>query len=487
MTDRLLHVTTTLCATCRNAVEGRVVDRDGAVFMTKTCPDHGPQEAWLSDDAAWYARTRAIRPKPVPPRMQTRPVDKGCPFDCGPCKSHSQKVRLPVVTITSACNLDCPICYVYNHNANAYEMDLDEFRRILHHICTDHGDELDLVNFTGGEPTMHPRFVELLEIAAEVGIKRVTICTNGIRLAREEALVERLASLGARVALSFDSFETEADFKLQGAHLVALKLKCLALLEKHGVDVTLIPVMTKGVNDHEIGKILELGLNSPSVRHVEVHTITYTGQGGTTFDPGRSGRISMHEVLVRIAETTGGLLTPDDFVPSPCAHPLCYAIAYLLLDPEGGAPVPFTRFMPREAVYEALADRLYLEPSPFLEAALQEAIDRLWVDDTAEAARTLRALKALITSLFPSDGVLSKAAALRVSERAVKAVYVHSHMDEETFDVERAALCCDSNVYADGTTVPVCNSNVLYRDKDARFVAKPKAWNARTGGKTVFP
>jgi uncharacterized radical SAM superfamily Fe-S cluster-containing enzyme len=61
-------------------------------------------------------------------------------------------------------------------------------------------------------------------------------------------------------------------------------------------------------------------------------------------------------------------------------------------------------------------------------------------------------------------------------------VYGHSHKDAETFDVERAMQCCDSNVYADGTTVPVCNSNVLYRDKDPRFVPAPLAWNARSGG-----
>jgi uncharacterized radical SAM superfamily Fe-S cluster-containing enzyme len=295
-------------------------------------------------------------------------------------------------------------------------------------------------------------------------------------------LVARLAALGARVALSFDSFEEEADFRLQGAHLVATKLACLDLLEKHGVDVTLIPVMTRGVNDHEIGRMLELAWQRPNVRHVEIHTMTYTGQGGTGFDPARSGRISMHEVLLRIAETTGAHLLPDDFVPSPCAHPLCYAIAYVLLDPAGGRPIPFTRFMPRESVYEALADRLYLEPSPVLEEAIRSAIDRLWASEAPDAPRTLAALKQLLRALFPTDRVLTRSEALRAAERAVKAVYVHSHMDEETFDVERAMQCCDSNVYADGTTVPVCNSNVLYRDKDPRFVPAPLAWNARSGG-----
>jgi uncharacterized radical SAM superfamily Fe-S cluster-containing enzyme len=353
---------------------------------------------------------------------------------------------------------------------------------VLGHLRDDHGGELDIVNFTGGEPTVHPHFLDFLELAREAGIHRVTICSNGVRLARDEALVQRLAELGARVALSFDSFERGADFELQGAHLVDIKMRCLDLLEKHDVDTTLIPVMTRGVNDHEIGAILELALGRPNIRHVEVHTITYTGQGGVSFD--RAGRTSMVEVLDRIATTTGGLLGREDFVPSPCAHPLCYQIAYLLLDPAGGPPIPFTRLMPREVLYDCLSERLYLEPSRRLEEALREATDRLWVDsDTnAEAARSVRILDGLLRGMFPADRTLTAREAMRVSERAAKAIYVHSHMDEETFDVERVAQCCDSNCYPDGSTIPVCSYNVLYREKEGAFMAEPRSWNARSGG-----
>src|SRR5205807_864418 len=82
-------------------------------------------------------------------------VEHGCPFDCGACSSHQQKVRLPVVPITSACNLDCPICYTINKNEGAYHMGPDELGRILDHLREDHG-EIDIINFTGGEPTVHP-------------------------------------------------------------------------------------------------------------------------------------------------------------------------------------------------------------------------------------------------------------------------------------------------------------------------------------------
>jgi uncharacterized radical SAM superfamily Fe-S cluster-containing enzyme len=393
-------------------------------------------------------------------------------------------VRLPVVTITSACNLDCPICYVYNKNDGAYHMDVAAFRRVLQHLKDDLG-EVDIVNFTGGEPFLHPEFMTFLEVARDAGVHRVTICSNGLFLAKNEALVQRLGELGARVALSFDTFDAQTDVLLQGAKLVDAKLRALDLMARYNVDVTLIPVMTRGVNDHEVGQLLHLAMERPNVRHVELHTITYTGQGGTTFDPSRSGRISMVEVLDRIAETTGGWLTREDFVPSPCAHPLCYQIAYLLLDPDGGAPVPFTRFMPRETLYACLAERLYLEPSRALEDALRDAMDRLWVRDDAEAERTLGILRRLLAALFPRDRELSRAEALRIAERASKAVYVHSHMDEETFDTERLAQCCDSNCTEDGATVPVCAYNVLYKEKEREFLAAPRAWGERAGDRAL--
>jgi hypothetical protein len=483
--ERLLHQTTSLCRVCKNGVPANVVAREGGVWMTKTCPRHGPQEVQLSDDAGWYEKTRAIQPRDAPPRRIVRSIERGCPFDCGACESHTQKVRLPVVTITSACNLECPICYVHNKNEGAFHMGVDELRQVLTHLKAEHGDELDIINFTGGEPTLHPHLLEILELSHQAGIHRVTVCSNGVRLARDEALVKRLGELGVRIALSFDTFEKDADYAMQGAHLVDLKLRCMDLLEKHDVDVTLIPVMTRGLNEKEIGRILEYALGKRNVRHIEVHTITYTGQGGISFP--RSGRISMHEVLREIEETTGGFLKPADFVPSPCAHPLCYQIAYLLMDPEGGPAIPLTRFLSPETLYDCLADRLYLEPSRKLEEALREAIDRLWTDGGPDAERTLRILQTLLRDMTPPGRALTREEALRTSERAFKAIYIHSHMDEETFDVERLAQCCDSNCYADGTTIPVCAYNVLYREKEQRFMRKPKVWNEREGGQKAFP
>ena len=473
METRLIHTTTSLCAVCKNGVDAQIVERDGQAWMTKSCAAHGEQSVMISPSAAWYERTRQTKPHDAPPAVFKKEVEHGCPFDCGPCTSHTQKIRMPVVTITSACDLNCPICYVHNKNDDAFHMSTDEFGRVLAHL----GEGIDLINLTGGEPTLHPELMTFVRMCHAAGIHRVSLCSHGLGLAKNEALVQELAANDARIALSFDTFDDETDQAMNGVRSVEAKLRCLELLEKHGVACTLIPVMTRGYNDDEIGRIIQLGVDLDCVRHLEVHTITYTGQGGVDFD--RSGRISMLEVLQRIEMTTDGLLTPDDFVSSPCTHPLCYQIAYLLIDPSG-APIPFTRFMSRQALYDSLGDRLYLEPSPRLERTMQDAIDALWV--SGAEPRALELLNGLLREMFPPGKSLTARQALAVSERAIKAIYVHSHMDEETFDTERAAQCCDSNCYADGTSIPVCNYNVLYRDKEVRFMTAPEVWpEQRTG------
>jgi uncharacterized radical SAM superfamily Fe-S cluster-containing enzyme len=191
----------------------------------------------------------------------------------------------------------------------------------------------------------------------------------------------------------------------------------------------------------------------------------------------------MVEVLDAIHAQTNGLLSRADFVTSPCAHPLCYQVAYLLVDPSCAPPIPYTRFLSRDTLRACLGERLYLEPSAQLEEAMKAAVMELFAKDDDESERALLLLKAQIGALFPSDRDIPREEALRAAEKGTKAIYVHSHMDEETFDTERLAACCDANCYADGTQIPVCAYNVLYREKEASFMTEPRAWNDRAGGR----
>ncbi len=466
----LLSRTTSLCADCKVSVPAEIRREDGRVVMHKVCPQHGAAAVEICSSAEWYERTVAEPPVLVPPENK-RPVSQGCPFDCGPCESHEQRLHLPVVPITSSCNLDCPICYTHNKNEGAYHMSEDELRAILVHLRR-LAPEKRIVNLTGGEPTMHPQFERIVELCHEEGIQRITVSTHGLRFLKDEGVLEKLARLDARVVLSFDSFDDDVNEAMLGGKLASGKRRVLDLLEKHGVATTLLPVVARGVNDGELGDFLRLLLERPNLRSLELHTMTFTGQSGRDFD--RRARYSVPDVLADLERQSGGLVRVSDFVPLPSAHPLCYQVTYLLRLP-GDRWLPFPRFMERADLRALLRDTLYLLPSVEVEERLQDIINRLWIGEIAcdEAPLVLGALRQLTARLFAPD--LDDEARRKVAEESTRAVYVHSHMDEETFDSDRIRQCCVGMPGADGSNIPSCAYNVLYRERDARFTAAPQA------------
>jgi uncharacterized radical SAM superfamily Fe-S cluster-containing enzyme len=469
VTEALVRTTTSLCATCKRSAPAELWRTGGRIVMRKVCDVHGPAEVEIASNADWYDEVMSHAPVMTKPPARKDAV-QGCPFDCGPCTSHEQTVQLPIVPITSACNLDCPICYTHNKNDGAFHMSEAELAAILRHL-RETDPERRIINLTGGEPTQHPAFERILEMCADEGIHRITLSTHGLRFLKDERILERLAKLRARIVLSFDSFDAGTNQKMLGGQFLDGKMRVLELLEKYDVDTTLLPVLARGVNDHEVGAFVKLALEKDFIRSVELHTMTFTGGNGTSFD--RAGRYSTFDVLQDLEKQTGGLLRVSDFVPSPAAHPLCYLVTYVMRVGPTWLPVP--RFMTGTDLREMLAGMLYMEPTLQMEQKLGDIITRLWAGELAcdDTDAVLAQLRALTESVFAPG--LDPLERIRRAETSSKAIYIHSHMDEDTFDTDRIRQCPVGIREADGTNIPSCAYNTLYRDRDHRFAAKPAA------------
>src|SRR6266516_2673035 len=179
-----------ICPRCRELVDGVRILRAGKVYLRKQCPRDGRSEALISGDADWFLKSLTYITKGSIPLKHSTKVAEGCPKDCGLCPDHEQHSCLPIIEITNHCNLECPICIV--QNKNNYTMSRDEFVATIDGLAEKEG-ALDTVNLSGGEPTIHPLFLEFCDIARRPEISRVSVSTNGLRIATDFEFCRELA------------------------------------------------------------------------------------------------------------------------------------------------------------------------------------------------------------------------------------------------------------------------------------------------------
>lgn len=449
-----------MCRTCREIRPARIYFQDGAVWQETLCPDCTTAPAKIAADAAWYMK-HILQPLPDhAPLPHAQPSGRGCPHDCGPCHWHASPCQLPVFSITNACNLRCPICFTHNRNDRIYHMSQEEMEARLDWIVAATG-QVDLVNITGGEPTLHPQLTDLLRCCQRPEIGRITMNSNGIRLAQDKALCKELADMNVYVILSFNTFDPEISHALHGEDLIATKMKAIENLTSEGVKITLLNVMVRDTNEESIGGIFELMRTHDNILSLTVQTMTYTGQGGGAFS--KHEHMPVDEAARMVCAHSDGDLVFDDFLTRPSAHPLCYLTSYMLKT--GDRFLPLTRLAPTEQIQDLMRDgyliRLEREPDFF-----REAIDRLYANgDTT----TLRKVRKTVEAMFPTGKSLTAFERQHLAESAIRTVYIHAHMDEDTFDCSRAAMCPDLVPSEPGKMIPACTYNLFYRQQDARF------------------
>lgn len=457
-----LSTTTGMCRSCRRLGPSRIFEQGGKVYQERICSRCGKSKALIAGNSDWYTRMMCIPIRPRYKDFPRSPVRQGCPHDCGPCDFHEGCCNLPVFSVTNACNMRCPICFTYNREDSLYFMTREEIRSIIDNVIR-MSAPLDLINITGGEPTLHPDIIALLEECKRSEIGRVTMNSNGLRLGEDEELCRQLADLGIYVILSFNTLRPETSVKIHGKDVVAQKLTALHNLEKCGIGTTLLNVMIRGINDHEIGDIIRLATERENVRSITVQTMTYTGRGGGNFLP--RNHMPVDDAAMAVERYTQGRIRAPDFFPLPAAHPLCYSIAYFIRN--GSDLISFTTIFEREELARLMGRGYLMQPLDEHADLFTGAIDRLWARGVD--GHTLKVLREAVATIYPSGGNLSYLERQRAAEKLLLTVYLHAHMDEDTFDVSRVGVCPDQVPDTDGRMIPACAYNLFYRMKDSRF------------------
>src|SRR3990172_1866171 len=266
----LWEYTRSLCPICKQVIDAQIYLRENRVYLRKRCPEHGQYEALIFGDAALYTDIARFNKPGTPPRRYATPVRDGCPYDCGLCSDHQQHSCLGVIEVTNACNLDCPLCFAsagtnHKHDYASFELTYEQVEAMLETYIACEGSP-EVLQFSGGEPTLHPRILDFIALAQRKGIQYVMLNTNGIRIARDDRFLEGLAALKPHIYLQFDGFDPETNRILRGKEdLIHEKLRALERLAAVDVRVVLVAVIERDVNEHEVGRILEFGLRHPAV------------------------------------------------------------------------------------------------------------------------------------------------------------------------------------------------------------------------------
>jgi 7,8-dihydro-6-hydroxymethylpterin dimethyltransferase len=353
--------TTSLCETCLALVPAKIEIRDNEVWYQKRCAQHGTHSTLVSTDAAyWKLCKEYLKPGDRPLSLQSR-TEYGCPYDCGLCPDHEQHSCLALIEINERCNLTCPVCFAESSPARDKQLPLATVERMLDALVASEG-EPDLVQISGGEPTLHPDIFAILDAVRARPIRHVMINTNGLRIAREPDFVARLAEQkrGLEIYLQFDSLERDALMNLRGADLRGVRQQALENLERHGISTTLVVTVKRGVNDGEIGAIVRHALEWRCVRGVTFQPVQDAGRN-EHFDKERD-RIVLSEIRQRIV-TESGVFGPDDMIPLPC-NPESISIAYGLRN--GAKVVPIMSLLPREELIASLPNAITFEKQPAL-------------------------------------------------------------------------------------------------------------------------
>jgi hypothetical protein len=316
----------------------------------------------------------------------------------------------------------------------------------------------DVLQISGGEPTLHPDFFAVLDLAKARPIHYLMLNTNGIRIAKDRDFARRLAEYtpGFEVYLQFDSFERDALLDLRGADLRSVREEAIARCDELDIPVNLVCTVKKGVNDHELGKMIEYGLRTECVRGVTFQPVQVAGRC-EGFDPARD-RLTLTEVRRRILEQTA-VFRPEDVLPVPC-HPDCVAMAYALCVDDD--VIPLTGLVPLEVLLQGAGNTIAFEKDPRLKESLFRLLS---TGSSAETgAETLRELLCCLPRVqAPAEWTY----------RNLFRVLILQFLDAHSFDVRSVKKSCVHIIHPDGRLIPFDNYNLFYRDDLEERVLRP--------------
>lgn len=487
--------TRSLCPECLKMLDAELFERDGKVFIRKTCPEHGEFSDLYYGSYEMYKKVMAWkRDGSGVANPSTKFIE--CPRNCGLCDEHKSHTALANIVVTNRCDLACFYCFFYAKAMGyVYEPTQEQIRNMLRNLCRQRPVPATALQLTGGEPCLREDLVDIVRMAKEEGFRHVQLNTNGIRFSQDPAFAKAFHSAGvSHLYLSFDGVSPKANPKNHW-EIPRIMKNC----RDAGMGIVLVPTVIKGINDAEVGQILNFAArNNDIVRGVNYQPVSLVGRISRA--EREKMRITIPDVIRLIEEQTNGVVAESDWYPVPTvssisdfvevvarepkynltAHPVCGMATYVFRD--GEKLVPITRFVDVKGFMEYLSGKT---------AELKKGKNKLLVGtemlfklrsfiDEKKQPKDLNFASLMFKILKDRDYN-----ALGVLHRKTLFLGMMHFQDLYNYDIERVKRCCIHYAQPDGTIVPFCAFNVIpewYRDKiQQRFSETIADWEKRTG------
>jgi uncharacterized radical SAM superfamily Fe-S cluster-containing enzyme len=349
-------------------IKAQVIERDGKILMVKDCPIHGHFEDVMAIDTAFFQHLEEV----FPGRDIRAHNDADLHHHGSSTITHGRGAVL-TIDLTNRCNMMCDPCFMdANQVGFVHELSWEDIKTMLDNALRIKPHRQMSVQFSGGEPTLSPFFLDAVRYCAEVGYKSTQAATNGIEFAKSKEFCEQAAAAGLRYAyLQFDGIGNAANSHRAVGNLFDVKLRAIENLHSSGVDIVPVITLINGINNEQVGRIIQFALDNPKkISFLSFQPVSFTGRDEAVTDERRfAQRYTLSHLAHDVKNQTGlGEPTRDwypisfmgtfsdwaDLVHGPAAdwghlscgcHPNCGVGMGLMIDKETKEAVPVTAFL----------------------------------------------------------------------------------------------------------------------------------------------
>ena len=485
-----------ICPECLRVIPAVEYIEDGKVLIKKECPEHGFFKDIIFSDAKLFLQME--RWHFGDGRGFLNPHVTGatrCPSQCGICNMHTTHTSLGNVDITGLCNMSCSVCFA-DSNTNQYQPDYDDAVRMLQNLRNTKPAPNDAVQFMGGEPTIHPRFLDIVRAAKDMGFKHIQVASNGIKLADPDFAVRAREAGLQYIYLQMDGVDDEVFKKIRGRALLETKLKVIESARKAGLRIIFVPTLIKGINDQQLGPLINLAFENLDVlTGIAIQPVVFTGRYAE--EERFSKRFTLADMIHEVGRQTRITKSYEDWFPLSAVSPFikfgsalsghaltnhtchhhCVIGTLLFVDKDKNA-VPGTQFLDFHGVLKeinALAQTTKKKRFKFFSGIRALSIIKKYFN-AQKAPADFTFHKFLKTLDGYSDKKYSWSSKYKGHTYKTFFILGMHFMDNYNYDLERVRRCAVHYSAPNGMLYPFCTYNAghTFRNKVERAFVRKK-------------